>query len=147
MNVEPVDLGQELGQGVQLRLALAPVVLRLPVAREVLHYREPDALGVVGDRLALGPPGRADPPAQVGEIRLGKADLEGADRGVVAAARLLRAFSHCFVPPSGVPLCLPSHQTAVTRTRVNPLPVPWPRPGYGGPARRACAGATAARRR
>ena len=32
--LEPVDLGGELGQGVELRLALAPVVVRRPVARE-----------------------------------------------------------------------------------------------------------------
>ena len=36
VNVEPVDLGDELRQGVQLRLALAPVVVRRPIARELL---------------------------------------------------------------------------------------------------------------
>ena len=44
MNVQPVDLGHEVRQGVQLRLALAPVVVCPPVAREVLHHREPHAL-------------------------------------------------------------------------------------------------------
>ena len=37
VDVEPVDLGDELRQGVELRLALAPVVVRRPVAREVLE--------------------------------------------------------------------------------------------------------------
>ena len=44
MNVEPVDLGDELRQGVQLRLDLPPVVVRLPIARELLNGRELDAL-------------------------------------------------------------------------------------------------------
>ena len=44
VDVEPVDLGDELRQGVQLRLALAPVVVRRPVARELLHRRELHAL-------------------------------------------------------------------------------------------------------
>jgi len=99
MNVKPVDLGQEVRQGVQLRLALAPVVVCLPVAREVLHHREPYALRVVGDRLALGPPGRVYAPAQLGELRLRKTDLKRANSGVVAA-RPLCALRHGYVPPS-----------------------------------------------
>ena len=37
MNVQSIDLGDELWQGVQPRLHLAPVVFRRPVARDVLH--------------------------------------------------------------------------------------------------------------
>jgi hypothetical protein len=44
MNVQPIDLGQEVRQRVQFRLALAPVVVGLSIAREVLHHREPYAL-------------------------------------------------------------------------------------------------------
>ena len=44
VDVEPVDLGDELRQRVQLRLDLAPVVLGRPVARELLHRRELHAL-------------------------------------------------------------------------------------------------------
>ena len=76
VDVEPVDLGQEVRQGVQLRLAPSPVVVGRPVARELLHGRERHALRVVVDRLALGPPGRLDAPAQLGELRLVEADLE-----------------------------------------------------------------------
>ena len=79
VDVEPVDLGHEVRQGVQLRLAPAPVVVGRPVARELLHRRERHALRVVGDRLALGPPGRGDAPAQLGELRLIEADLERAN--------------------------------------------------------------------
>jgi hypothetical protein len=58
MDVQPVDLGHEVRQGVQFPLARAPVVVGRPVAYELLHHHEPHALRVVGDRLALGPPGR-----------------------------------------------------------------------------------------
>ena len=37
MDVQPIDLGHELREGVQPRLALAPVVLGRPVAGELLH--------------------------------------------------------------------------------------------------------------
>ena len=79
VNVQPVDLGHEVRQGVQFRLALAPVVVGPPVAREVLHHREPHALRVVGDRLALGPPGRVYASAQLGDLLLRNIDAEGTD--------------------------------------------------------------------
>jgi hypothetical protein len=82
MDVEPVDLGDEVRYGVQLRLACAPVVVGAPVARELLHRRERHALRIVGDRLALGPPGRVDAPAQLGELRLRKTDLKRPNSGL-----------------------------------------------------------------
>jgi hypothetical protein len=39
MNVEPVDLGDEVRQGLQPRFDLAPVVVGRPVARQFLHQR------------------------------------------------------------------------------------------------------------
>src|SRR4029453_14413311 len=62
------------------RLAPAPVVLGRPVAGELLHGRQRHTLRVIIDRLALGPPGRIDAPAQLGQVLVGDADLEGADR-------------------------------------------------------------------
>jgi hypothetical protein len=82
MDIEPVDLGDELRQRVELRLAPPPVVVARPVARELLHQRERHALRIVGDRLALGPPGRVDAPAQLGELRLRKTDLKRPNRGL-----------------------------------------------------------------
>jgi hypothetical protein len=35
VDVQPVDLGDEMRQSLQLRLDLAPVVIRRPVAREL----------------------------------------------------------------------------------------------------------------
>jgi hypothetical protein len=100
VNVQPVDLGHEVRQGVQLPLALAPVVVRPPVVRQFLHHREPHALGVVGDRLALGPPGRVDAPPQLGKFRFREVHLrKPADSGLVTS-RLLCSFSHSFRPPA-----------------------------------------------
>jgi hypothetical protein len=55
VNVEVVDLGDELRVRAQLRLDLAPVVFRRPVARELLDRRELHALRWIRDRFALGP--------------------------------------------------------------------------------------------
>ncbi len=79
VDVESVDLGDELGQGVELRLALAPVVVRRPVAREVLERRERHALRRVRDGLLLRPPRRLDAAFHVGEFLFRKVDTEGAD--------------------------------------------------------------------
>src|SRR3954471_20598097 len=88
VDVQPVDLGQEVRQAVQPGLALAPVVVRPPVAGELLHGRERHALRVVVDRLRLGPPGRVDAPTQLIDIRRRKADLELADVGAAARGDL-----------------------------------------------------------
>ena len=55
MDVQPIDLGDELRQGVQSRLALAPVVFRAPIARERLGRRELHALGCIIDRFPFRP--------------------------------------------------------------------------------------------
>jgi len=54
MNVEPIDLGDELREGVQSRLALAPIVFGRPVARELLNRRELHALRRIRDRSRSG---------------------------------------------------------------------------------------------
>src|SRR5215207_329674 len=43
MDVQPIDLGDEVRQSLQPRLAVAPVVLCRPIARERLHRRQPRA--------------------------------------------------------------------------------------------------------
>ena len=80
VNVHAVDAGHELREGVQLRLALPPVVLGAPVANELLELREPRALRLVGDRLPVGPPGRREAPAQIRDVGIGHLRAEGADR-------------------------------------------------------------------
>ena len=55
MNVQPIDLGEELGQRIQPRLSLAPLVLRRPIVGEPLNRRELHALGLIGNGLPVGP--------------------------------------------------------------------------------------------
>ena len=121
MDVKPVDLGDEVRQSVQFRLTRAPVVVCPPVARELLHHREPHALRVVGDRLAFGPPGRVYAPAQLGELRLRKTDLKRADSGRVSAC-LPCAFGHGYAPSSRVPPG--SHWRRLVRAREIPGRIP-----------------------
>ena len=81
VDVHAVDLGCELRQGVELRLRLAPVVVGLPVARELLQCRELHPLRAILDQLAGGPPRRGDAAAQLGELLFGSVDVEGTDVG------------------------------------------------------------------
>jgi hypothetical protein len=82
VDVEPVDLGLELGERVQLRLDPAPVVVVGPVRRERLCGRELHPLRAVGDELLAGEARRRDAAAEVGQVLFGKVDLEGADGGI-----------------------------------------------------------------
>ncbi len=79
MNVQPVDLGDELRQGVQFRLALAPVIIRRPIARDFLHRRELHALRFIRDRFPVRPSCRVDAPAQIDERLFRNVDAEGVD--------------------------------------------------------------------
>ena len=81
VDVEAVDLGRELRERVQPRLARAPVVLRLPVAGELPHRRELHALGLVRDGLLLGPLGGCDASTEIVEGFVGNVDVERADLG------------------------------------------------------------------
>ena len=83
MNVEPVDLGDEIRQGVDLRLAFAPIVLVRPILRELLHRRELHALRCVRDLFALRPFGCRDAIAQVDEVGLRGLEMKRTNSGVV----------------------------------------------------------------
>ncbi len=85
LNIEPVDLGDELGQGIQLRLGLAPIVVRRPVPDERLQPGELDALLLVLDGLAIRPTGRSKALAQIVQLCLRNVDPEWAY--LVARAR------------------------------------------------------------
>ena len=89
MDVQPVDLGDELRQGIEPRFHLAPVVVTSPIAGEVLDRRELHALRRIGDGFAVGPFGGGDTPAKLGELLLGEADGEGTD-GLAARRRAQR---------------------------------------------------------
>src|ERR671917_373158 len=116
VDVQPVDLGGEVRDGVQPRLALAPVVLGRPVAREVLHERERHALRVVLDGLPLGKARRAEARPQVLEFRVGDLDLEGSDRRLARRAAGLHTGM-----PTGVKAWMRPHATTGRS--------PWENPG------------------
>ena len=82
VDVHPVDLGRELRQRVQPRLARAPVVIGRPVAGELLDRRQLHALRPVFDQLLGGPARRRDAPPQVGQVLVRHMHLERADGGV-----------------------------------------------------------------
>ena len=94
MNVQPVDVGDELRESVQLRLTLTPIVLRRPIASELLRRRELYALGCAGDRFALRPLCRLDAPAQVGELRVRHFYVKRSDVGSFTARELSNISHH-----------------------------------------------------
>ena len=97
MNVQPIDLGHELRQGVQFRLDLAPVVICRPIARECLNRRELHALRCIRDRFPFRPLCRVDAPAQFGQFRFRNIHMKRTNSGLITA-RLLCNFSHSCAP-------------------------------------------------
>jgi hypothetical protein len=83
VDIEAVDLGDEPRQRVQPGLEPPQVGVGAPVAHEFLHRRQLHALRLIGDGLLLGPARRLHAPAQLGEVLLGDANVEGADGGVL----------------------------------------------------------------
>src|SRR4029453_321266 len=79
VDVDPVDLGDELRQRVELGLGLAPVILRFPVVNERLQSFQLDALRLIGDRLLVGPARRRDASTKVDKVLFRNVDVEGAD--------------------------------------------------------------------
>jgi hypothetical protein len=79
VDVDAVDLGDELRQSVQPRLHLAPVIVGLPVANELLDGRELHALRLVGNDLAIRPACRGETAAQIEQIFLRHVDEERTD--------------------------------------------------------------------
>src|SRR5271163_4304094 len=88
MNVEPVDFGDEVRQGVDLCLALAPIVRVSPILRELSHGFELDALRCIRDLFALRPLGRLDAIPQVDEVGLRSLEVKRTNSGVVGHCRL-----------------------------------------------------------
>ena len=84
VDVDPVDLGDEMRQRREALFEGAPVVVGGPVARQRLDDVELHALG--GIDLPLGPSGRGDAAAQVGELVFRDVERERADvHGVLLA--------------------------------------------------------------
>src|SRR3712207_4479286 len=79
VDLDPVDLGGELRERVELLLGLAPVVVALPVAGELPQRLELDTLGAIFDELLGGPARRGYASPKVGEVLFRDVDAEGSD--------------------------------------------------------------------
>jgi hypothetical protein len=91
VNVQPIDLGDELRQGVEPRFHLPPVVFRSPIARERLDRRELYSLRCVRNRFPLRPLCRVDAPAQFGKFRFRNIHMKRTNRSCLPAAWLCSA--------------------------------------------------------
>src|SRR3954470_10877099 len=89
VNVEPVDVCDELREGVEPRFSLAPVVVLRPVTRERLNRGELHALRSVSDRFAIGPPCSTYAPAQFRKLRLREIHMKRTKRTGVGHGLLL----------------------------------------------------------
>src|SRR5437763_6957246 len=83
VDIQPVDLGDELGMRVQLRLAPPPVVIGRPIPRERLNEGELHALRRIGDGFLLRESRRRNAPAQFDQIRFWSLEAKWANRGLV----------------------------------------------------------------
>ncbi len=83
MNVQSIDLGDELRQGVHFCLDLAPVILCRPIARQRLNRRELYSLRCIRDRFPFRPLRRIDAPAQFGQFRLRNVHMKRTNRMLV----------------------------------------------------------------
>src|ERR1700719_3516443 len=79
MNVKTIDLGRS-----NSRLTFPPVVVGPPIACDLPHRRQPNALRFVGNRLSVRPARCLDALAHFGKLRFGNAHMKRANRGFVA---------------------------------------------------------------
>src|SRR5258706_2520424 len=84
VNVQPVDVRHELRQRTQSRLALVPIVIGPPIARELLSRRQLHALRCIGDRFPIGPLCRVYAFAQIGNFRFRKFHMKRTNSCVVS---------------------------------------------------------------
>ena len=82
LDVEPVDSRDELRKTVQFRLHLSPVIVRAPVANELLQLGQLRALRPIGDGFLVGPSRGDHAAAKVVERGLGYVDRERANRAI-----------------------------------------------------------------
>src|SRR5688572_23092392 len=83
MDVQPIDLRDEIGQGVQPFLAGAPVIFRPPITRDRLNDGELHSLRKIGDGFLLGQPRGLDAPTQIGHVSLWKLHLKRTKSGPI----------------------------------------------------------------
>src|SRR5262249_9704492 len=82
MNIEAVDFGLEIRDGIQTRLDFPPVVFGAPMVQDLLDGLERDALRKVGDGLLVRQARNRKALLEIGQRTFGKLDPEGPNRGV-----------------------------------------------------------------
>ena len=92
VDLDPVDLGQELGQGVQPGLDPSQVIVAGPVAGQRLQGGQLHPLGPIGHQLLRRPPHPSETPPQVIQCPIRNLDAERAN-GVGGQCRLLSCLS------------------------------------------------------
>src|ERR1700733_5323894 len=98
MDVQSVDVGHELRQGVQPRLDVAPVVIRRPVPRELMEHRERDTLRIVRNGLPLRPSCFLYALPQLDELCLRNVNMKRSNSRRTACRRLCQLSSgHCLL--------------------------------------------------
>src|ERR671913_567765 len=85
----------------QFRLALAPIVICGPVAREFLDRGELHALGLIRDGLLFGPLGGRDAATEVVQVLFRYVDAEGADSRLGHGGLLSVARASCYTQAAG----------------------------------------------
>ena len=80
MDVQAVNVGDEVGVGIELGFGPAPVMLVLPIIQQLLHGGQIYALAGVVHGLAFRQPGLAQAQAQIGQRRFREADPEWPDQ-------------------------------------------------------------------
>ncbi len=97
MNVQSIDLGYKIRQRVQSALNLSPVVLCLPIARELLQSRELGSLRLILDRFSLRPPRCFYALAHFGKVGFWNIYMKRADGCRITALRLCNCI-HSWTP-------------------------------------------------
>src|SRR5215510_2945663 len=105
VNNETVDVGYEVRDCFEFRLAFAPVVIGAPIARELLHRGELHALRPIENRFALRPLSGVDASAQVGKFGIGKIELKRTNSGRVSS--LFRGWCSSHLNHNVLPLISP----------------------------------------
>ena len=80
VDVQIVDFGDEIRYGVEPRLDLAPVVIGLPIAQNLLDGLERHALRMIRDRLTFRQARPRQALTEIGKGRLREVDMERTDR-------------------------------------------------------------------
>ena len=88
VNIHAIDRRHELGQGVEPGFALSPVIIRAPVAHELLKLCQLRALRLIRNCFPVGPPGRCNSPAKIGDLLLRDIDPERPNCAVIGGSKV-----------------------------------------------------------